>query len=57
VGLIFDGNITSLPNAFVYSETTARAVSVDSAGMIEALSHVFSADTLVAELLGAKVDR
>lgn len=52
VGLIFDGNLTSLPNAFVYSETTARAVSVDSAGMLEALSHVFGADAVVAELLG-----
>jgi hypothetical protein len=52
VGLIFDGNITSLPNAFVYSEVTGRAVSVDSAGMLEALSHVFGANAVVAELLG-----
>jgi hypothetical protein len=52
VGLIFDGNITSLPNAFVYSETTARAVSVDSSGMLEALSHVFGATSLVGELRG-----
>jgi len=57
VGLIFDGNLTSLPNAFVYSETTARAVSVDSAGMIEALSHVFGADAVVAELLGRAAPR
>ncbi len=52
VGLIFDGNLPSLPNAFAYSETTARAVSVGSAGMIEALSRVFGADAIVAELLG-----
>jgi hypothetical protein len=52
VGLIFDGNLSSLPNSFVYSETTARAVSVDSAGMLEALSHVFGASSLVSELLG-----
>jgi len=52
VGLIFDGNITSLPNAFVYSETTARAVSVDSRGMLEAISRVFGADAVVAELRG-----
>jgi len=53
VGLIFDGNLSSLPNAFVYTEVTARAVSVDSAGMLEALSHVFTASTLVNELLAA----
>lgn len=52
VGLIFDGNLSSLPNAFVYGETAGRAVSVDSAGIIEALSHVFGANALVAELLG-----
>ncbi len=52
VGLIFDGNLSSLPNAFVYGETTGRAVSVDSAGMIEAISHVFGANAVVAELLG-----
>ena len=57
VGLIFDGNLTSLPNAFVYSETTARAVSVDSAGMIEALSHVFGADAIVRELLAPAADQ
>jgi hypothetical protein len=52
VGLIFDGNITSLPNRFVYGETTQRAVSVDSAGMLEALRHVYGATALVSELLG-----
>lgn len=50
VGLVFDGNITSLPNRFLYDETTARAVSVDSAGMLEALKNVYGADALVAEL-------
>jgi Peptidase S46 len=57
VGLIFDGNLSSLPNQFVYGETTQRAVSVDSAGMIEALRHVYGATALVGELLaepGAK---
>jgi hypothetical protein len=51
VGLIFDGNISSLPNRFLYDEGTARAVSVDSAGMLEALKSVYGADTLVAELV------
>ncbi len=51
VGLVFDGNLTSLPNRFVYDETTARSVSVDSAGMIEALKSVYGADALLAELV------
>jgi hypothetical protein len=50
VGLIFDGNITSLPNRFVYDETTARAISVDTAAMLEALGTVYGARELVDEL-------
>jgi hypothetical protein len=52
VGLIFDGNISQLPNRFVYGETTQRAVSVDTAGMLEALRHVYNADALANELSG-----
>jgi S1-C subfamily serine protease len=51
VGLIFDGNISSLGNDFAYSETTERAVSVDSAAILEALSAVFGEQALKAELL------
>ena len=57
VGLIFDGNISSLPNRFVYGESTQRAVSVDSAGMLEALRHVYGAKALVSELLGESTGR
>jgi hypothetical protein len=53
VGLVFDGNLSSLPNRFVYGETTERAVSVDTAGMLEALAHVYGAGALVSELLAA----
>jgi hypothetical protein len=52
VGLIFDGNISSLGNDFVYGELTERAVSVDSAAILEALSSVFAQPGLRAELLG-----
>jgi hypothetical protein len=52
VGLIFDGNIQSLPGYFVYDGSVNRAVAVDSRGMIEALRKVFGADALVTELLG-----
>jgi hypothetical protein len=50
VGLIFDGNLSSLPNRFVYRDTTERAVSVDAAGMLEALKNVYEAPDLVREL-------
>jgi hypothetical protein len=50
VGLIFDGNIQSLPGYFVYDSSVNRAVSVDSRGMLEALKTVYKADALVTEL-------
>ena len=53
VGLIFDGNIQSLPGYFVYEGDVNRAVSVDVRGMLEALEKVYKADALVAELAGA----
>ena len=53
VGLIFDGNIQSLPGYFVYDASVNRAVSVDVRGMTEALRTVYKADALVAELTGA----
>lgn len=52
VGLIFDGNLQSLPWAFAYDERQGRAVCVDSRGMMEAFKSVYKADRLVAELLG-----
>ncbi|MCA1585850.1 MAG: S46 family peptidase [Acidobacteria bacterium] len=50
VGLIFDGNIQSLPAYFVYDGSVNRAVAVDVRGMLEALSKVYKAETLVSEL-------
>lgn len=51
IGLIFDGNIQSLPGAFAYDDVQARAVAVDSRAIIEALRAVYNADGLVKELL------
>jgi hypothetical protein len=50
VGIIFDGNIQSLVLDFIYTDEQARAVSVDSRGIIEALRKVYRTDKLVAEL-------
>ena len=52
VGLVFDGNMESLPNTYLYSDTTARTISVDSRGILEALEKVYQADELVRELRG-----
>ncbi len=50
VGLIFDGNIESLSGDFIYTDTHARAISVDSRGMLEALRHIYRAERIVEEL-------
>jgi peptidase S46-like protein len=54
VGLIFDGNIQSLVLDFGYDDRQARAVSVDSRGIIESLRSIYHADRLVQELTGRK---
>jgi hypothetical protein len=53
VGLIFDGNIQSLPGYFVYDGAVNRAVSVDARGMLEALKVVYKADAIVKELVAS----
>jgi len=53
VGLIFDGNIQSLPGYVIYEEAVNRAVSVDSRIILEALRKVYKADALATEIAGA----
>lgn len=54
VGVLFDGNIQSLPARFVYSDEQNRSVMVHAQGIIEALLKVYDAKPLVDEILGKK---
>jgi V8-like Glu-specific endopeptidase len=50
VGLIFDGNIHSVSGAYWFDSEKNRAVAVHPAIMREAISKVYGADALLAEL-------
>ncbi len=54
VGIIFDGNLPSLVLDFAYEDKHARALSVDSRGIIEAMKKVYGVDALVTELMNGK---
>lgn len=56
VGIIFDGDIQSLPWNFAYSDVQGRAVSVDSRGIQEALRKIYGARALADELMGTKAE-
>lgn len=52
VGLVFDGNIESLPGDYIFLPEFNRTVSVHAGGIIAALRYIYKADRLVKELSG-----
>ncbi len=55
VGLIFDGNIESLPGDFIFTDETNRTVSVHSSGLLEGIKKIYKADRLAKELEAGKI--
>lgn len=55
VGLAFDGNVESMGSStFILDDRSARAVSVDVRGMLEAFKNVYNATRLVEEIESAR---
>jgi V8-like Glu-specific endopeptidase len=52
VGLVFDGNIESLPGRFIYITDKKRTVSVDATGILCAIKYIYKAKRLEKELSG-----
>ena len=50
VGVVFDGNVESLPGDYIYLPEANRSVSVDVRAIVEALDDVYDLDRLVLEL-------
>jgi hypothetical protein len=55
VGIIFDGNLQSLPWDYAFDDRQGRAIAVDSAAIVEGLDKVYHAKELVRELLDGKM--
>ncbi len=55
VGVVFDGNIESLPGDYIYLPEVNRAVAVDARGILEALDKIYDADRIVLELTSGRL--
>ena len=56
VGIIFDGNIQSLPWNFQYSDVQGRAISVDVRAIQDSLRKIYGAIPLADELVRGRTD-
>ena len=54
VGIIFDGNLQSLPGDYAYSDKQNRATSVHSVAILEALNKVYGAKEITRELVNGR---
>ena len=50
IGLVFDGNLQSLPGRFYYDEKVNRTVSLDARAILESLTKIYEAPHLAEEL-------
>jgi hypothetical protein len=57
VGLVFDRNLPCLVLDYSYTDKQARAMGVDSRGIIEGLRNIYQADSLTQEILGGGAGR
>jgi len=55
VGLVFDGNMESLPGRFIFDDTKNRTVAVHSSGLIEGMDKIYKADRIAKELRAGKI--
>jgi predicted nucleic acid-binding Zn-ribbon protein len=56
VGLVFDGNIESLPGEFIFAEDMGnRTVSVHSSAMLQAIKFIYKVERLAYELENGKM--
>ncbi|MFN3408225.1 MAG: S46 family peptidase [Limisphaerales bacterium] len=57
VGVIFDGNLASLPWDYAYNDAEGRSLAVHAAIIVEALQKVYGARALVRELTSGRLGR
>jgi len=55
VGLVFDGNIESMPGEFIYNSEVPTTVSVDSRGLLECINDMYKMKRIGNELINGKI--
>lgn len=55
VGLVFDGNIESMPGEFIYTDEVPTTVSVDSRGLLECINDMYMLKRIGSELVNGKI--